>query len=54
MKVLIDIQDNKVAKPVPSAKEKLEKKIAIAVKEVNLIDAGKRNGTSAKDFLNAL
>ncbi len=68
MKVLLDIQDNKVpfvmelldslkfvkAKPLTDAKAELITDIREAVEEVNLIRQGKLQGVSAKELLDEL
>lgn len=68
MKVLLDIQDNKVpfvmellnslkfvkAKPLSDEKAELINDMREAVEEVNLIRQGKLVGTSAKELLDEL
>ncbi len=69
MKILLDIPDNKVSffmevlknfsfvkktVKLTDAKAELTENISEAVKEVNLIKAGKLKGIKAKDLLNDL
>jgi hypothetical protein len=68
MKVLVDIKENKAdfimellgsfsyvkVKKLNAKDEKFYSELKEAIKEVNLIESGKKKGRSAREFLNEL